>query len=88
MASNPDFHTEPQRKYSFLAEMLKYASEQWTVAIQEGNRLAQLKSNVTLIAVEHMQGLFTNIIDQTEHGTVPFHSMQRRKKHIYSMRMT
>jgi|GEM_PF-3581696 hypothetical protein len=68
-------HTEPLRKYSFLAEMLKYASGQRQQRYKREKRLARLKGNVKsaqvqkLIAVKHM--LCTNIIDQTEHNTVP-----------------
>jgi hypothetical protein len=68
-------HTEPQRKYSFIAEMLKYASGQRQQRYRRENGLAQLKGTVKsaqvqkLIAIKHM--LCTNIIDQTEHNTVP-----------------
>jgi len=68
-------HTEPQRKYSFIAEMLKYASGQRQQRYRRENGLAQLKGTVKsaqvqkLIAAKHM--LCTNIIDQTEHNTVP-----------------
>lgn len=69
------FHTELQRKYSFIAEMLKYASGQRQLRYRRENGLAQLKSDVKsaqvqkLITIKHM--LCTNIIDQTEHNTVP-----------------
>jgi hypothetical protein len=68
-------HTEPQRKYGFLAEMLKYASGQRQQRYRREKRPARLKSNVKsaqlqkLIAAKYM--LCTNIIDQTEHNTVP-----------------